>query len=455
MVTNFPVPVKPRQIFLPIYDKQKAFLDATTNIQAFVGGRGSGKSWVGAYKFLRMVQPGRFYLIGAPTFPVLRDATLRSFLSIAKKLDMIRPGGFKASSMSLATKNGAEVIFRSAHEPDRFRGPNLSGAWLDEASQISREAYTTLLPCLREGEFGEIGQMGFQFATFTPRGTSHWTYDVFAKKDPVTNQLPPHKFLVKASSKENPFLPPEYYDLMLAEIGPTLAPQELDAEFTDTIGSIFKYRWFCYWRRDREYFWIIDSRGMERSVDPKKCNIFLMVDLASSLKQTADCTAIGVFMDDRHGNLLMVDLVMERMEAPDISRVIWQKFTQWGASFVGIESVAGQQLFIQTERDKGLPVQAMLRRRGEDKLGRAIPATVRMEAGQIFFPHENERAKWFPALKDQVLQFPLGEFDDGVDVLSDAAGWMATLYRGAGSPIGYRQLGVGVELNRMAGLLGG
>src|ERR1700729_1311480 len=145
-------------------------------------------------------------------------------------------------------------------------------------------------------------------STFTPKGTSHWTYEVFAKPDDLTGRLPPHKTLIKASSKENPFLPEDYYSLIYSEIGPALAPQELDAEFVDTVGSIFKLKWFQYWRRSNGYYWVRDSRGIERSINLDNCNIFLIVDLASSLKETADYTAILVCADDRHGNLIVLDL---------------------------------------------------------------------------------------------------------------------------------------------------
>ena len=51
-----------------------------------MGGRGAGKSWIGAYKFFRKVKPGRLYSILAPTYPLLRDTTFRSFQSMARLL---------------------------------------------------------------------------------------------------------------------------------------------------------------------------------------------------------------------------------------------------------------------------------------------------------------------------------------------------------------------------------
>jgi hypothetical protein len=73
------------------------------------------------------------------------------------------------------------VLFRSADEPDRLRGPNLSGAWRDEASLVSVDAFNTLIGRLRES-----GEQGWLTATFTPRGRAHSTFATFATGRPDT-----------------------------------------------------------------------------------------------------------------------------------------------------------------------------------------------------------------------------------------------------------------------------
>ena len=73
-------------------------------------------------------------------------------------------------------------------------------------------------------------------------------------------------------------------------------------------------------------------------------------------------------------------------------------YQKHGAQYVGIEEVAAQALVIQAARQAGLTVRAL--RADKDKLSRAIPATVRMEAGQIFLP---DGAPWLGEYEHELL----------------------------------------------------
>src|SRR5579871_772450 len=61
---------------------QKRFHDSPARFKGFSGPIGSGKSQALCQEALRLsyLNPGRQGLIGAPTYPMLRDATLTSFL---------------------------------------------------------------------------------------------------------------------------------------------------------------------------------------------------------------------------------------------------------------------------------------------------------------------------------------------------------------------------------------
>src|ERR1700686_5836251 len=63
---------------------QQKFHDSTARFKGFSGPIGSGKSQALCQEAIRLsyLNPGRQGLIGAPTYPMLRDATLTSFLEI-------------------------------------------------------------------------------------------------------------------------------------------------------------------------------------------------------------------------------------------------------------------------------------------------------------------------------------------------------------------------------------
>ena len=216
---------------------QQAFRQSDSLFRGFVGGRGAGKSWVGAYDLLRRAKPGRLYLVGAPTFPMLRDATWRSLVALAAQLRCLQK--LNNSEPSLKLGNGAEILGRSADNPERFRGPNLSGLWLDEASQVEQAAFDIGLACLREG-----GEQGWFSATFTPRGKQHWTYEVFGQTDAEGQPQRPNTALFKARTRDNPFLPSAFYDNVKQQYSSALAAQELEGEFTDLEGALFRRWWF-------------------------------------------------------------------------------------------------------------------------------------------------------------------------------------------------------------------
>ena len=98
-----------------LHPAQKAFLRSDALFRAFCGGIGSGKTWAGAYDLIRRAKPGRLYLILAPTYSMLSDATFRSFLTLAEELGIVNPEDVRRSAPpSIRLRTGAEVLFRSA-----------------------------------------------------------------------------------------------------------------------------------------------------------------------------------------------------------------------------------------------------------------------------------------------------------------------------------------------------
>jgi predicted phage terminase large subunit-like protein len=177
-------------------------------------------------------------------------------------------------------------------------------------------------------------------------------------------------------------------------------------------GGCFKRSWFRYWRADGPDLFDLGGRHVGR----KHCRVFLTVDLAFSLKKEADYTVVAAWAVTQKQELILLDLHRERLEGPEIIRSIRRMYHKHQAQYAGIEEVAAQALVIQAARKEGLTVRAL--RADKDKLSRAIPATVRMEAGQIYLP---EGAPWLGELEHELLSFPKGSHDDQVDVLAYAA----------------------------------
>lgn len=202
---------------------QARFLDSTAHYRGFVGGRGAGKSFVGAYDLIKRARTNRTYMVIAPTYPMLRDATLRTLKNQLRTLN--RPFTEAKSDGVITLSNNATLLLRTANEPDRLRGPNLSGIWGDEGSLYDEEVFDIAIASLREG-----GEQGWMSLTFTPKGKAHWTYKrlVGERTDGTASEL------VHSHSRENPFLPPNFVDTITRQYGAgLLAQQELGGEFLD------------------------------------------------------------------------------------------------------------------------------------------------------------------------------------------------------------------------------
>ncbi len=378
----------------PIYPKQADFLDSTALFRAFVGGRGTGKSKIGAYDLIAKSKSNRLYLVAAPTYKVLKDATLRSFLEVTTYLQI--PVRMYLTDMRASLPNGVEVLFRSADEPDRLRGPNFSGAWLDEASLMAKACYEVVIACLREG-----GEQGWLTATFTPKGRLHWTYEVFATGRPDTS-------IVKAGTKENPFLPESFTETLRRQYGSLLSQQELDGDFVEGGGLMFR----------RDWFGIVEAAP----VDLQRVRSWDLAATEQKDSNDPDWTA-GVLMGkSTDGTFYILDVRRARGTPRAIEQLVRTTAEQDGkATPVIMEQEPGASGVNLIDHYLRYVLQGF-NFKGErptgDKVTRAQPLSAQAEAGNV----KLLRGPWNKDFLDEAESFPSdGVHDDQVDAASQAS----------------------------------
>lgn len=213
-------------------------------------------------------------------------------------------------------------------------------------------------------------------------------------------------------------------------------------------GGRFKRSWLRYFTVDEtgELYVLRGGPGepSQRFVAIKNCRTFLTVDLAFTTKKENDYFACAAWAVTRNQDLLLLDIHRERLEGPDIERAIISMIKKHGADYTGIEAVQAQLVVIQSLRKKGYTIRALPA--DKDKLSRAIPATARMEAGQIFL---REDAYWLGDFVDELLSFDKGAHDDQVDCLSYAAVEVQR-FGGAAEPEEYENVREQVERELVA-----
>lgn len=368
-----------------LHRAQKAFRESPAIMRGFVGGIGSGKSFVGAYDLVRRAKAGRLYMAVAPTYPMMRDATMRTFVEQAARLEFLRD--LRHSTMSAVLGNGAEVLFRSADDPERLRGPNLSGVWLDEASLLQRAAWDIIVGRLREA-----GEQGWVSATFTPKGRQHWTHDVFAADGRHRDVA-----LFSAASDANPFLPDGFVQRLREQYTSAFAEQELGGRFVDLAGTVAR----------REWFRVID-------VAPERGGRLVRAwDLAATESSAADYS-VGTLLQLDGPLVTILDVVRERVAPSEVTRLIRRVAEQDGHGVeVAIEQEGGASGKIAASHLVAAlgGFHVSTHRPSSDKVSRAMPFLSQAEAGHVRLV----RASWLSAWLDEFTVFPSGAHDDQVD----------------------------------------
>jgi len=211
------------------YSKQLEFHNSPKKFKAFVAGLGSGKTMAGSVEAIKtMIEcPGSFGAILAPTFPMLRDSTIRTFLQLLPQ-SLIKNYGRMEQKIILI--NGSEVIFRPCDDPttiDRIRNINLGWWWIDEGSLVPEYAFKVLVGRLRNKTGPLKG-----WVTTTPKGFN-WIWERWEK------EKNPNYHLVRAATTENPYLPEDYVKTMKREYTGVFAKQEIYGEFVGYEGVVY------------------------------------------------------------------------------------------------------------------------------------------------------------------------------------------------------------------------
>jgi predicted phage terminase large subunit-like protein len=140
------------------------------------------------------------------------------------------------------------------------------------------------------------------------------------------------------------------------------------------------------------------------------------VDLATSTKTSADFTVATTIGIDKKDRIYVLDVVRDKVEAPEIISLLEKVNEKWQPEKIGIESAGFQLALIQIiRRQTSLPIVKL--KADKDKLSRALPLSAKMEASMVFFANDS---LWYSELEKELLQFPSGEHDDQVDSLAYA-----------------------------------
>lgn len=393
--------------------KQFQFWRSGAKYPAFIGGIGSGKTRAGGVKILQMPARSRGMVV-APTYAMLRDATLASFLEFARPL----VADFNRSTLTMTLVNGTEILWRSADKPNRLRGPNLGWAWIDEAGYLRNGPSTWEV---LQGRLRHPLGPGQMWVTTTPKGRN-WLWKRWA------NARTSDYHLVQCATGDNTFLPQGFASALASEYTSEFARQELLGEFVDFSGGIFRREWF--------------DRVVDPAQVPEGLKWFRYWDLAVSQSAQADYTAsLKAALHRETGDLYLAGGIHGKWTWPEARGIITRTALNEPDVEVGVESVGFQLAAFQdlltldelvTRTFRPIPVD-------RDKVSRAQPWAARAEQRRVVLV----RGEWIEPFLDEACALPEGDHDDWPDAASGAVAMIppapsGSVHRGRGKRIGHR-----------------
>lgn len=225
---------------------QLAALSLKSKFKGFIGGYGSGKTFVGCADQCRhfyehpWVPQGYF----APTYPQIRDIYYPTIEEVAYmfgfKVDI------KEGNHEVHFKRGqyyyGVVKCRSMENPKSIVGFKIGNALVDEIDLLplakALVAWRKIIGRLR---FKELGVENGAFIATTPEGFN-FAYKVFVSDIKLNPALARLYQMIQASTRENfQFLPDDYIESLLLTYPDELVDAYIDGKFVNlTTGTVYK-----------------------------------------------------------------------------------------------------------------------------------------------------------------------------------------------------------------------
>jgi predicted phage terminase large subunit-like protein len=329
---------------------------------------------------------------------------------------------YNKSLLEIKLTNGSLIKGISASEPDRFRGGQYHGAWLDElaAWDYLQEAWDMIQFSVRLGKETRI------IASTTPR-PKDLIVDLVGRSDDGSNEV----VMTTASTYANiDNLAPSFQQQILQYEGTKLGRQEIYAELIDPEeGGIVRRDMFKLWDAKKPF--------------PKFEYIIQSYDCAYTEKTINDptaCLVFGVFKPtDGPMSVMLIDAWQERMQYPDLRKKVQEEYeVSYGADsesdtgefvkgkrvdLILVEDKASGISLIQDMQRAHLPVRAYNPGRADKVQRLSIVANI-IAHGRVWIPESSVRRgyvrDWAEGFVSQICSFPEATHDDYVDACTQA-----------------------------------
>lgn len=240
---------------------QETFIHDNARFSLFRGARGAGKTVAGIQKTMLKVMQGESGMVVNPDLENFRLSTwqeMRNWIPwsmVIPKQRYRRSEGWDVTRpFTMVFMNGAKLFCKGLKDPESARGSNVNFLWYDEGARDR-----TGLGWRIANFAVRIGNAPQAWITTTPKGSAHWLYNFFEKKEipaevwkiveEIEAKSGVKRELITAyhgtvrDNKEN-LDEMTYASYIMSAPSGYLRAQEVEGEYANEEGSLGDRRWF-------------------------------------------------------------------------------------------------------------------------------------------------------------------------------------------------------------------
>jgi phage terminase large subunit-like protein len=381
------------------------------NIWLMLAGRGAGKTRAAAETLAMWAweQPNTRWLVSAPTSGDVKGTCFEGDSGLLNVIPKELVADYNKALHEIKLINGSFIKGIPASEPDRFRGPQFHGGWLDElaAWDYLQESWDMI-------QFGiRLGKRTKLICSTTPKPKEVVLNLIEREGDDVV--------ITRASTYDNlKNLAVSFQKQILQYEGTRLGRQEIHAEILDGEEfGIVKRDWFRLWPDGKpfpRFEYIIQSYDCGYK-DGKE-------------NDPTGCITLGAFKPLDGGMCVMViDCWQDKLTYPDLRPKIIEEYeVVYGegkekkrVDLLLVEDKAAGISLIQDLERAHLPVFGYNPGRADKTQRLSIVANI-IKAGRVWVPEHGKKRgyvrDWAEGMVSQICSFPETAHDEFVDCIS-------------------------------------
>lgn len=358
--------------------------DGPWTVWMYLAGRGAGKTrtaseWISTQA---ASQAGTRWAVIAPTYGDARDTCIEGesgLLAALRRQAAISDGAWNRSLGEIRLLNGSRIKLFSGEEPERLRGPQHNGVWLDElaAFKYPKEAWDQMMFGLRLGSHPRV------MISTTPKPIP-LIRELLARTDGTVEVTRGSTF-----DNEDNLAPTALAEFRARYEGTRLGRQELYGEILDDVeGALFTRQM------------LDDSRTTEPLSSPIRTVI--AVDPAVTAGEDSDSTGIIAVTTDGHAAWVLGDYTIKGTPDEWAHRAVWAA-REHDADAIVAEVNNGGDMIPRMIRlvDSNIRIREVRASRG--KVLRAEPVAALAEQGRLHIVGslpllEEEMTTWIPGM---------------------------------------------------------